>query len=99
MIKVEDHLDTTLIYSKNNCQQCKRTKLELDKKGVPYQEVNIEEDNDTSFDDYVTYLKDGHDGAMAMPVVVPDARFGLDRWAGLQPGKIKALVDAVVKEK
>lgn len=32
------------IYTKNDCVACRQTKKTMDKKGIPYEEVNVEDD-------------------------------------------------------
>ena len=70
-----------VLYSKNDCIQCRMTKRNLDSLGIEYQEINLDEN--PQFLEYVT--KDL--GFMAAPVVVTDT----DAWSGFQPGKIKAI--------
>ena len=70
-----------VLYSKNDCIQCRMTKRNLDSLGIEYQEINLDEN--PQFSEYVT--KDL--GFMAAPVVVTDT----DAWSGFQPGKIEAI--------
>lgn len=70
-----------VLYSKNDCIQCRMTKRNLDSLGIEYQEINLDEN--PQFREYVT--KDL--GFMAAPVIVTDT----DAWSGFQPGKIRAL--------
>ena len=69
-----------VLYSKNDCIQCRMTKRNLDSLGIEYQEINLDEN--PQFREYVT--KDL--GFMAAPVIVTDT----DAWSGFQPGKIRA---------
>ena len=68
MIKHTDKPETTLIYSKNGCQKCMMTKRVLKSKGVPFEEINIQQGDE--FEQYVDYLKGEVNGA-AMPFVFP----------------------------
>ena len=70
-----------VLYSKNDCIQCRMTKRNLDSLGIEYQEINLDEN--PQFLEHVT--KDL--GFMAAPVVVTDT----DAWSCFQPGKIKAI--------
>ncbi len=70
-----------VLYSKNDCIQCRMTKRNLDSLGIEYQEINLDEN--PQFREYVT--KDL--GFMAAPVVVTDT----DAWSGFRPDKIMAL--------
>lgn len=70
-----------VLYSKNDCIQCRMTKRNLDSLGIEYQEINLDES--PQFREHVT--KDL--GFMAAPVVVTDT----DAWSGFRPDKIMAL--------
>ena len=70
-----------VLYSKNDCIQCRMTKRNLDSLGIEYQEINLDEN--PQFLEHVT--KDL--GFMAAPVVVTDT----DAWSGFRPDKIMAL--------
>jgi glutaredoxin-like protein NrdH len=69
------------VYVKNNCQPCKRTKKELELRGVTYTEINLE--TDPAALEYVTGL--GHQQA---PVVVVDTATQPVHWSGLVPALI-----------
>jgi len=66
------------VYTKSNCQPCRRTKKELDLRGVTYTEVNIESDPGALA--FVTEL-----GHKAAPVVVLEDGTS---WSGLVPALI-----------
>ncbi len=70
------------IYVKSNCMPCKRTKKELELRGVTYTEVNLE--TDPAALAYVQGL--GHQQA---PVVVVDTETQPVHWSGLIPALIK----------
>lgn len=69
------------VYSKDNCQPCRLTKMALDRKGVPYEEKRVDLD-----DEALTELKEL--GYLQAPVVVTSEG---DSWSGLRPDKIDAL--------
>lgn len=70
----------TTVYTKNQCQQCIATKRLLNKLEIPFEEINVDED-----DTYLAYIKEL--GFQAAPVVVS----GNQSWSGFNPGAIKAL--------
>lgn len=71
------------VYSKPACVQCTATAREMDRKGIPYQYVDITEDTSA-----LAVVADM--GYKQVPVVVA----GDDHWAGFRPDKIGALIDA-----
>lgn len=72
-----------VVYTKNDCWGCTKTKGLLDRSGVEYTTVNVEEDQ-TAFT-YVTETL----GYRQMPVVVASTPEGDFVWSGLQPHKIR----------
>jgi glutaredoxin-like protein NrdH len=71
----------TTVYTKSNCVQCDATKRMMDKLGVAYTTVDIEENPEE-----LQKLVDM--GYRAAPVVMTeDGEF----WSGFQPAKIEAL--------
>ncbi len=70
-----------VLYSMNDCIQCKMTKRLLDSEGIAYQEINLDESPQSR--EYVTKEL----GFMAAPVVETDT----DVWSGFRPDKIEAL--------
>lgn len=89
LITKENHPETTLIYSINNCVKCRQTKMILTKKNIPFIEVNIQEGD--NMDEYISYLKNGTE-SMSMPVVVPPVSTGLVQWNDFRKDKIDELV-------
>ncbi|MFK7838694.1 MAG: glutaredoxin-like protein NrdH [Bdellovibrionales bacterium] len=73
-----------VVYSKPACVQCTATTREMDRKGIPYQYVDLTED------DAAMNLVRGL-GYMQAPVVVA----GEEHWAGFRPDKIATLVEKV----
>ena len=72
-----------VVYSKNDCFGCGKTKDKLDENNILYTEVNVEEDA-TAYH-YVTEVL----GYRQMPVVVASTETGDIIWSGLQPEKIR----------
>lgn len=70
-----------VLYSRNDCIQCKMTKRLLDSEGIAYQEINLDESPESR-----EYVKKEL-GFMAAPVIETD----MDAWSGFRPGKIKAI--------
>ena len=70
-----------VLYSMNDCVQCKMTKRLLVSLGIEYQEINLDERPESR-----EYVKKEL-GFMAAPVVVTDT----DAWSGFRPGKIEAI--------
>lgn len=66
------------VYVKENCQPCKRTKKELELRGVTYTEVDLEKDPGAMA--YVQSL-----GHKAAPVVVVATSTQPVHWSGLVP--------------
>lgn len=72
-----------VVYTKNDCFGCGKTKDKLDENSIQYTAVNVEEDP-TAFH-YVTEVL----GYRQMPVVVVSTLEGEEVWSGLQPQKIR----------
>jgi glutaredoxin-like protein NrdH len=72
------------VYSKPACVQCNATYRALDKRGVPYDVIDITKDPAAL--DMVKSL-----GYLQAPVVVA----GADHWSGFRPDKIDALAASV----
>ena len=71
----------TIIYTKNNCQACKFTKLHMQNMGVTYEERNVDEDD--------AYMQEAIDtGYKSMPIVVVDGRVIA---SGFQPDRLNGL--------
>ena len=71
------------VYTKSECWGCGKTKSLLDKAGVEYTEVDME--NDQAAYDYVTKTL-GYKQAPTLFVSSPE---GDVHWSGLQPTKIR----------
>ncbi|MFH5879781.1 glutaredoxin family protein [Arthrobacter sp. NA-172] len=72
-----------VIYTKNDCRWCDMTKRILDREGVNYTAVNVEEDA-TAYT-YVTEILNRRE----MPVIIASAMEGDVVWSGFQPAKIR----------
>lgn len=88
LITHENHPNTTLVYSINNCVKCRKTKMLLTREGINFVEVNIQESD--NMDEYIAYLK-GSSDKMAMPVVFPPLSTGMERWNDFRQDLIKEL--------
>lgn len=73
--------DMIIVYSKNNCMQCKMTKKFLEQHGANFQEINIDEHPEKV--DYVKSL-----GFTSAPVIEADNLV----FSGFQPAKLKELI-------
>lgn len=69
------------VYHKKNCVQCRMTMKELDRNGVAYEAISLEEHPEV-----ISELK--QKGFGSAPVV----SFNDQMWAGFQPDKIKVAV-------
>ena len=74
-------LHTVTVYSKSNCVQCRQTKTVLEKAGIPFNEINLE--NDPVALEHFT-----NRGFMAAPIVT----FGEKTWSGFRHGELKNLI-------
>ncbi len=68
------------VYTKSNCVQCDMTKKQLDKHGIDYSEVNLEENLD-KLEAFKTR------GLLAAPIVTTD----INEWSGFRLDKIDGL--------
>ncbi|UVF61034.1 thioredoxin [Arthrobacter phage Sakai] len=72
-----------VVYTKNGCFGCTKSKEKLDEADIVYTEVNVEEDA-TAYH-YVTEVL----GYRQMPVLYVSTIDGDRHWSGLQPQKIR----------
>ncbi|WP_334121896.1 glutaredoxin-like protein NrdH [Glutamicibacter sp.] len=68
------------VYSKPSCVQCNATYIALNKKGIPFEKVDMSQDLEAL--EMVKGL-----GYLEAPVVVTDD----DHWGGFRPDKIEGL--------
>lgn len=73
------------IYTKNNCVQCKQSKLWLQNHGLNYKEINVEEDLDA-----YNYLMANN--LRTLPVVFENMVTDEPLAMGFQPHKLKTLL-------
>ena len=70
-----------ILYTKNNCQSCRFTKLHMQNMGVTYEERNVDEDE--------AYMQEAIDtGYKSMPIVLLDGEVVA---SGFQPDKLNEL--------
>ena len=74
------------VYSQPNCAGCTQTKRRMDKKNIPYTDVNVSEDAEAR--KFVTSLE-----FKQTPVVVVRDEAGelVDSWSGFRVDKIDAM--------
>ena len=72
-----------IVYSKDNCVQCKMTKQELNRSGIEFKEVNLDHVEDA--DNIRAKLRE--QGFQATPVVETEN----ETWTGFRPDKIKQI--------
>ena len=72
-----------IVYSKDNCVQCKMTKQELNRNGIEFKEINLSHVDNA--DDIRAKLRE--QGFQATPVVKTEN----ETWAGFRPNKIKEI--------
>lgn len=70
------------VYSKPSCVQCVATYRELERKGLPYDVIDITEDDQA-------FSKVQDMGYLQVPVIIA----GSDHWSGFRPDKIGALAE------
>lgn len=75
---------TVTVFSKPACVQCDATYRALDKRGIPYQKVDITQDPAA-----LEMVRDL--GYLQAPVVMA----GADHWSGYRPDKISTLAELV----
>ena len=74
-------MNQIIVYTKNNCQACRMTKLHLTDLGIKFDERNVETND--------FYMVDAiRTGYTSMPIVVVDGRVIA---SGFQPDKLNAL--------
>lgn len=70
----------TIVYSKNNCSACKRTKILLKAMGAAFEERNVEEDE--------IFMQEARaTGFSSMPIIITDEEV----ISGFQPDKLEDL--------
>ena len=74
-------MEKVTVYTKYDCVQCKMTKKFLETQGIPFREINIEEEIE-----YVDELK--ADGFRQTPVVSIE---GMPKFSGFRPDLLKKI--------
>ena len=74
-----------IVFSKNNCVQCKMSKRHLDASGVEYQEINLDE-----YPEFLDYVKNEL-GFKMLPVIQVPKHLGIENISGFRPNSIKEL--------
>lgn len=93
-IENAETVPTVTVFSKNNCPICVATESKFIERGVPFREINVEEDTEpraefshkSAFDHVLERY-----GKMMPAVVVENGSWG-DSWTGRRPDKIVALI-------
>ena len=75
-------MNNVVIYSKNNCMQCKMTKRFLKENDINFEERNVNEQPQ-----YLDYLK--NQGFKSVPIVFAENE---DPIVGFQPSKLQEIV-------
>lgn len=70
-----------VLYSRNDCRQCKESKKRFEEFGIDFEEINLDERPDL-----IDYVKNEL-GFSSTPVIVTDN----GAWSGFRPDKIKAI--------
>lgn len=70
------------VWTKSRCVQCDQSKKLMDKLGIPYEELSLEEHPDA----LAAFIEAGHTSA---PIVVTDIKV----WSGFRMEKIKSLAN------
>ncbi|MFE2997966.1 glutaredoxin domain-containing protein [Nocardia sp. NPDC059246] len=88
---MSDEYHEIVVYTKDNCQPCKATKIYLMKHGIPYTEINLSK-NHLMIE---TLVEQGHTG---VPVVEWNVNGEQGSWSGFRPDDIEALAYLVKGE-
>jgi glutaredoxin len=95
----DEAVPTVTVFSKNNCSICVATEAKLTERGIPFRDINVEEDTEpraefnnlTPFDYVVRYY------GRSMPVVVVDSGVWGDHWTGRRFDKMFDLIQLFEK--
>lgn len=80
-LSIDIIVNTCFHVNANGCQQCRMTMRLMDKLGIVYTDVNID-DNESICEQLI------NEGFKQMPVVKADG----ESWSGYQPDRIKTLI-------
>lgn len=85
------------IFTKNQCPFCRQAENVFDSQGVPYVEINVEEDTEPreEFGGLTPMEHVIQNYGRSMPVVIVEGNVMNDHWVGSRPDKIIELVQTV----
>lgn len=85
-----EELPLVTVFSKNDCPDCTRTKARFTARGVPFREINVQEDSEPRAEfgnrTPLDHVKERY--GMRMPTVVVDYGTKEDHWSGPRPDKV-----------
>jgi len=84
----EENPTAATVYGRPGCVQCQYTTRLMDKEGIPYSYVDV--DQDTTAHAEVKDVQQKHGLSMNLPVVVPNTTPS-SPWAGFSPDKTRGL--------
>ena len=90
---LQENSHDIIVYTKSACVQCNSTTRRLDKAGVPYVTVDLEQDAE-AFDYVMNEL--GHKQA---PVVVASIRGRTRDWSGFNPAMLDEAIESATDER
>jgi glutaredoxin-like protein NrdH len=76
------------VYTTPACGGCRLTKMQLDKRGIPFEPVEIDPNNQQLM---ASFLELGYGPGTSAPIVVADTPDGPLDWSGYRPDAIDAL--------
>lgn len=77
------------VYTTPACGGCQLTKIQLDKRGIPHEIVEIDPNDDQLMS---AFLELGYGPGTSAPIVVADTPDGPLDWSGYRPDSIDALL-------
>lgn len=85
---------TVTVFSKNDCSICVATEAKLTERGVPFREINVQEDAEPR-DEFggrtpLEHVLENY--GRSMPAVVVDDGTEKDSWTGRRPDKLLQLI-------
>lgn len=76
------------VYGRPGCVQCQYTTRLMDKEGIPYSYVDVDQDHAAHAE--VKDVQSKHGLSMSLPLVVPNSQ-AASPWAGFSPDKTRGL--------
>lgn len=86
-------IPTVTVFSKNNCSVCVATEARFTRRGIPFTEINVEEDTEPRAE-FGNKTPKEHVKAkygLQMPVVVVENGSWGEQWSGARPDKVVEL--------